>query len=222
MRTITRTRAQPNSAQLSPNSNSTPVNTPANYSTADENCKCSVFIDNLPVNITPPQVEEELEKFGAVKPCGVQVRSRPGGRPCFGFVEFVEAASVQTALQSSPILIRGCKVSVRENEKQTSKAPRKSTPFSFSGSNYNIAKGTGQCSVFVSNLAANITPSQLEEEMKKFGAIKPSGVQVRNRPGAQACYGFVEFKEAVSAQAAIQASPILINDRRVYIRAKQK
>jgi len=79
---------------------------------------------------------------------------------------------------------------VRESEKQTGK----STPFRFSGSNYNIAKGTGQCSIFVNNLAAKITPSQLEEEMKKFGAIKPSGVQVRNRPGAQACYGFVEFK----------------------------
>jgi len=75
VRTITRTSAQPNSAQLSPNSNSTPVNMPVNYSTADGNGKCSIFINNLSVNITPPQVEEELEKFGALKPCGVQVRS---------------------------------------------------------------------------------------------------------------------------------------------------
>jgi RNA recognition motif-containing protein len=47
----------------------------------------------------------------------------------------------------------------------------------------NIVEGTG-CSVFIKNLPVNITHSQVEEEMKKFGAIKPSGVQVRSREGS--------------------------------------
>lgn len=35
-------------------------------------------------------------------------------------------------------------------------------------------------SIYIRNLPHNATPSQLEAEFKKFGSIKPGGVQVRN------------------------------------------
>jgi len=93
----------------------------------------SIFIDNLPVNITPDQVEEELKKFGAIKACGV--RKSPGGALCLGFVEFEETASVQKAVQASCILVQGREVFLREKEARANKS-LSSTPL-------NTAKGTG-------------------------------------------------------------------------------
>jgi RNA recognition motif-containing protein len=220
-RPLVKTGAVQNSAQrpstdsISAPPNSTSVNM-TDRSTAEES-GCSIFIDNLPLNITPAQVEQELKKFGVIKPSGVQVRSRPGRVSCFGFVQFKEAGSVQTAVRASPILIRGREVIVREKEARANKS-LSSTPLN--RTNDNNVEGTG-CSVFIKNMPLNITHSQVEEEMKKFGAIKPSGVQVRNREGGLSSYAFVQFKEAVSVQTAIQASPILVEGRRVFIEEKK-
>ena len=179
--------------------------------------ECSIFINNLPVNITPSQVKEELKKFGAIKPSGVQIRSKQGSGSSYGFVEFEEAASVQTAVQASPIPIGGRQVFVREKIPNANK--------SLSSTHVNMrdrttAEGSGY-SVFINNLPVDITPFQLEEQLKKFGAIKPSGVQVRSRQGAGSSYGFVEFEEAASVQTAIESSPILINGRRAFIQEKR-
>ena len=67
----------------------------------------------MPANVTTPQVEEEL-KFGAITPSGIEVRSREVGGSSYAFVEFEEAASVQTAIEASPIVIGGCKAFIRE------------------------------------------------------------------------------------------------------------
>lgn len=40
-------------------------------------------------------------------------------------------------------------------------------------------------SIFVKSLPYNATVEMVEQEFKKFGAIKPGGVQVRNRQVSQ-------------------------------------
>lgn len=40
-------------------------------------------------------------------------------------------------------------------------------------------------SVYIRNLPLNATAEQVEEEFKKFGTIKPGGVQVRNHKVCQ-------------------------------------
>lgn len=81
------------------------------------------------------------------------------------------------------------------------------------------SEGNG-CSIYIRNLPYNATASQLEEEFKKFGAIKPSGVQVRSKQGGF-CYGFVEFETAASVQTALEASPITIGGRQAYVEEKR-
>jgi len=61
----------------------------------------------------------------------------------------------------------------------------------------------------------------VEEEFKKFGAIKPGGIQVRNNKIDQYCFGFVEFESQQSMEAAIQASPLFINETEVRIEQKR-
>ncbi|XP_076926739.1 nuclear transport factor 2-like isoform X2 [Bidens hawaiensis] len=66
----------------------------------------SVHIRNLPHNVTVSQIETEFKKFGPIKQGGIQIRSNKLGF-CFGFVEFQDASSMQTAIQNSPVVIGG-------------------------------------------------------------------------------------------------------------------
>ncbi|XP_065860584.1 nuclear transport factor 2-like [Euphorbia lathyris] len=65
----------------------------------------SIFVANLPMNATVEQLIETFEKFGPIKPNGVQVRSYKQEKNCFGFVEFETASSVQSALEVASIKI---------------------------------------------------------------------------------------------------------------------
>ncbi|XP_071702831.1 nuclear transport factor 2-like [Rutidosis leptorrhynchoides] len=70
----------------------------------DEGDGHSVYIRNLPLNATVPQLETEFKKFGPIKQGGIQVRSNKLGF-CFGFIEFEDASSMQNAIQHSPVVI---------------------------------------------------------------------------------------------------------------------
>lgn len=80
-------------------------------------------------------------------------------------------------------------------------------------------EGDGR-SVYIKNLPLNITATELEDEFKKFGLIKPGGVNLRNQR-AGVCFAFIEYDEPNSAQSAIEASPILIGGRQVYVEEKK-
>jgi hypothetical protein len=56
----------------------------------------------------------------------------------------------------------------------------------------------------VKSLPHNVTVQTVEEEFKKFGAIKPGGIQVRNNKIDRFCFGFIEFESQQSMQAAIE------------------
>ncbi|XVE56798.1 hypothetical protein DITRI_Ditri04bG0039800 [Diplodiscus trichospermus] len=75
-------------------------------------------------------------------------------------------------------------------------------------------------SIYVRNLPYTATPAQLEEAFKKFGPIKPNGIQVRsNKQGFT--FGFVEFENASSVPSALEASPITVGDRQAAVEEKR-
>ncbi|WRX18116.1 RNA recognition motif domain - like 10 [Theobroma cacao] len=75
-------------------------------------------------------------------------------------------------------------------------------------------------SIYVRNLPYAAMPAQLEEAFKKFGPIKRNGIQVRtNKQGFT--FGFVEFEMASSVQSALEASPIIIGDRKADVEEKR-
>ncbi|GJN37138.1 hypothetical protein PR202_gb26063 [Eleusine coracana subsp. coracana] len=65
----------------------------------------AIYVRNLPLNATPQQLEDEFKTFGTIKTDGIQVRSNKIQGFCFGFVEFEDASSVQSAIEASPIII---------------------------------------------------------------------------------------------------------------------
>ncbi|XP_008789695.2 nuclear transport factor 2-like isoform X1 [Phoenix dactylifera] len=76
-------------------------------------------------------------------------------------------------------------------------------------------------SIYIKSLPLNATPDQLEEEFKRFGRIKPGGIQVRSHKLQGFCFGFVEFEEANAVQSAIEASPITIGGRQAFVEEKR-
>ncbi|WVZ04790.1 hypothetical protein V8G54_018136 [Vigna mungo] len=76
-------------------------------------------------------------------------------------------------------------------------------------------------SIYIRNLPLNVTVGQLEAEFKKFGPIKPEGIQVRNNKQQGYCFGFVEFLSVNSMDSAIQASPIPIGGRQAVVEIKR-
>lgn len=76
-------------------------------------------------------------------------------------------------------------------------------------------------SIYIKNLPLSATAAQLEEEFKKFGPIKPNGIQVRSNKLQGFCFGFVEFEAVGALQSAIEASPIMIGNRQAYVEEKR-
>ncbi|KAL8260342.1 hypothetical protein R6Q59_028295 [Mikania micrantha] len=76
-------------------------------------------------------------------------------------------------------------------------------------------------SIYIKGLPMNATPALLEDEFKKFGPIKPNGIQVRSNRLQGFCFGFVEFEVPEAVQKAIEASPVAINGRNAVVEEKR-
>ncbi|XP_011011813.1 PREDICTED: ras GTPase-activating protein-binding protein 1-like isoform X2 [Populus euphratica] len=75
-------------------------------------------------------------------------------------------------------------------------------------------------SIFVANLPLDATVDQLVQTFTRFGAIKPSGVQVRSYKQDKNCFGFVEFESADSVEKALEVSTVMIGTRTAHIERK--
>ncbi|KAM0026713.1 putative Ras GTPase-activating protein-binding protein [Helianthus debilis subsp. tardiflorus] len=76
-------------------------------------------------------------------------------------------------------------------------------------------------SVYIKGLPVSATNAMLEEEFKKFGPIKPNGIQVRSNRQQGFSFGFVEFETPEAVQKAIEASPIAINGKNAAVEEKR-
>ncbi|TKY62314.1 putative G3BP protein [Spatholobus suberectus] len=76
-------------------------------------------------------------------------------------------------------------------------------------------------SVYVRNLPANVTEAEIDQEFKNFGRIKLDGIFIRVRKEIGVCYAFVEFEDIIGVQNALQASPIQLAGRQVYIEERR-
>ncbi|XP_031285606.1 nuclear transport factor 2 [Pistacia vera] len=100
---------------------------------------------------------------------------------------------------------------------QASETPVSSVPATENGNN--LEGGAEGPSIYLKGLPVSATHSLLENEFKKFGAIRSGGIQIKSQKGFS--FGFVEFEEEVAVQNAIEASPIMINGRQVVVEQKK-
>ncbi|XP_020586413.1 putative G3BP-like protein [Phalaenopsis equestris] len=89
----------------------------------DEGDSKSVYVGNIPPNISSSDLEQEFRKFGRITLDGVTIRSRKDGGFYYAFVEFEDAVGVQNALKASPVQLNGRLVHV-EGRRPNSGASR--------------------------------------------------------------------------------------------------
>ncbi|KAH7517444.1 hypothetical protein FEM48_Zijuj09G0065500 [Ziziphus jujuba var. spinosa] len=94
------------------------------YAVEDEGEPKSVYVRNLPPNVTEVEIEQEFKHFGRIKPDGVFIRSRKEIGVCYAFVEFEDIIGVHNALKSSPIQLAGRQIYVEERRPNSSGVSR--------------------------------------------------------------------------------------------------
>ncbi|KOM30168.1 hypothetical protein LR48_Vigan967s004000 [Vigna angularis] len=77
------------------------------YGLEDEGEVTSVYVRNLPANVTEAEIDQEFKNFGRIKTDGIFIRVRKEIGVCYAFVEFEDIIGVQNALQASPIQLAG-------------------------------------------------------------------------------------------------------------------
>ncbi|XXG63425.1 hypothetical protein AAC387_Pa05g1622 [Persea americana] len=103
-------------------------------------------------------------------------------------------------------------------------APELETPATGSGGAHENSSHHEEAesrSIYIRGLPLNAEAAQVEEEFKKFGPIKPGGVQVRSNRQQGFCFGFVEFESSSSMHSAIEASPVMIGGCQASIEQKR-
>lgn len=76
-------------------------------------------------------------------------------------------------------------------------------------------------SVYVRNVPTTMAASEIGEQFKKFGKLKPNGVAIRTRKDMDACYAFVEFEDISGVQNAIKASMVQIGEHQLFIEGRR-
>eukprot|EP00250_Pteridium_aquilinum_P003630 c13936_g1_i1 orf=342-1709(-) len=74
--------------------------------------------------------------------------------------------------------------------------------------------------VYIKNLPANVTESQLEDDLVKVGCSRPSSVILKSYKDG-GVYAFVDFEDTASAVNAIEASPVMVGGRRAHIEERK-
>ncbi|XVE86087.1 hypothetical protein DITRI_Ditri18aG0008000 [Diplodiscus trichospermus] len=71
--------------------------------------------------------------------------------------------------------------------------------------------------IFVGNLGKQAEVEELREAFKRFGAIKPNGVQIRSYKNNR-CYAFIQFESPTSVEIAVsQGSSMMIRDQKIRV-----
>ncbi|KNA19557.1 hypothetical protein SOVF_060540 [Spinacia oleracea] len=96
--------------------------------------------------------------------------------------------------------------------------PKSSAP-SDSNGNFDVQAEETDHSVYIGYLPLDATVAQVENEFKRFGAIKNNGIQVRSNKGF--CFGFVEYEDATGKQNAIDCGHIIIGENKAFIQKKK-
>uniref|UniRef100_A0A7N0ZY75 G3BP-like protein n=2 Tax=Kalanchoe fedtschenkoi TaxID=63787 RepID=A0A7N0ZY75_KALFE len=80
----------------------------------------SIYVRNLPSDVSVHAIEEQFKSFGTLKPDGVVIRSREDVDVCYAFVEFEDIEGVQNAIKASTIEIGGRQVHIEERRAKNS------------------------------------------------------------------------------------------------------
>lgn len=74
----------------------------------------SVYVRNLPPNVSASEIEEEFKRFGKLGSDAVAIRNRKDIGVCYAFVEFDDITGVHNAIKAASVEIAGHQVFIEE------------------------------------------------------------------------------------------------------------
>ncbi|KAK4758028.1 hypothetical protein SAY87_019329 [Trapa incisa] len=90
----------------------------------DEGLSKSVYVRNLPSNVTEGEIADVFMSFGKIRPDGVAIKLRKDIGICYAFVEFEDMIGVHNAVKNSPVQLAGRSVYIEERRANSVGAPR--------------------------------------------------------------------------------------------------
>jgi len=150
----------------------------------------NIFIKNLDKSVDTRTLHDTFSQFGNILSCKVSMDDQGNSRG-FGFVQFETAEEANEAIAKvNGMLLEDKRLYVGpfqpRNERDTVTGERKFT------------------NVYVKNIPDDVTDEKFREAFAKFGEVT-SAVVMRKPDGGSKGFGFVNFKEADQAKAAVEA-----------------
>lgn len=167
-----------------------------------------IWIGNLQFTTTQDDLRKFLTTQGNFKPEEITRINLPNGEKRhgkqqnkgFAYIDFSTSAAVQRAIALSEQLIGGRAVLIKDANNFAGRPdkPREDRDASKTSSNPPSRK------IFVGNLAFDTTKQMLEEHYKPCGALSYVHIATFEDSGKCKGYGWVEFEELESAEAAVR------------------
>ncbi|KAJ1019970.1 hypothetical protein NDA16_004251 [Ustilago loliicola] len=88
-------------------------NSGANYSSSSSSGGQKLFVGGLPASVTPVTFRQFFEQFGPLSECTCMMDRETGKPRGFGFLTYADDASLQTVLNTHPIVFDGKEVDVK-------------------------------------------------------------------------------------------------------------
>ncbi|KAL3156561.1 hypothetical protein ABBQ38_000851 [Trebouxia sp. C0009 RCD-2024] len=167
----------------------------------------NIFIKNLDKEIDHKALHDTFTAFGSILSCKVATDSSDQSKG-YGFVHFEKEAAAKLAIDKvNGMLLAGQKVYVGPFLKKSDRPMDKESRFT---------------NVYVKNLPDSVDDQKLNQMFSEHGSVT-SAIVMKNDDDTSRGFGFVNFEDADSAQAAVSAlNGKEMEDKELYVGRAQK
>ena len=170
----------------------------------------NIFIKNLDKTVDTRTLHDTFSQFGNILSCKVAMDENANSRG-FGFVQFETAEEANEAISKvNGMLLQDKRLFVGpfipRSERESANGERRFT------------------NCYVKNFPDGVSDSDFQAAFEKHGEITSSKV-MRKEDGTSRCFGFVNFKEADQAKAAVEAMnghKVFGGDKELYVGRAEK
>jgi len=164
-----------------------------------------MFVGKLALHTNESQLQTYFQKYGKINDCFILRYPDTKKSKQFGFINFVDAESLEKALNDGPHIIQEHTLEVRQA------LSREETE------NKNRYDKNNDTKVFVGNLDDETTLEELTDYFAQFGEIIDSVIMKNPITEKSKGYGYITFGDTAALECCFDRKPHSLNDRKLEI-----